>query len=158
MTQNNRLKVYNGGRESDSSSVRYSSPTDGALRDLARLLQDGLRSPLINHSLRVAVKQPSTLLSFVCRIASIVADERPNSKPMLYHLARPSHTALWTEAKSDTVKTSLTYIHVHRESIQTMQYSCQSPCMCSISMTLCYHHEATSQEIKFYCQQEGDGK
>ena len=87
-----------------SCSARCPSPTERAFRDLARLIQDGWRSPLLNHSLRVSVKHSSVWLLFVFLMASNVPAMSPNCKPVLYHLARPSHTASRTEAKSFSVR------------------------------------------------------
>ena len=95
--------------ELGSCSARYPSPTEGALRALARLLQEGWRSPLLIHSLRVVVKQSPAWLLFVCLMASNVPAMSPNCKPMLYHLAHPSHTASRTEAKSFSVRISISY-------------------------------------------------
>ena len=96
----------------DSSSASCTSPTGSVLRALARLFKDGLRSELLNHSFRVCVKQLSVSLWLVCRMASRVPGVRPSCNPILYHLDRPSHTALWIDTKSTTVsrqKVSSTY-------------------------------------------------
>ena len=49
-------------------------------------------------------------------IESSVPGFRPNPKPRLYHLARPSHISVWTEAKSSTVRSSLSYNIIMRYS------------------------------------------
>ena len=45
------------GSRFGSCSARCPRPTGDALRDLARVLQDGLSSGLCSHSLSIAVKQ-----------------------------------------------------------------------------------------------------
>ena len=98
----------------DSCSARFPSPTGDALRDLARPFQDGWSSGRFNHSFRIEVKHLSGSHWLASLIASSVPGERPNSNPRLYHLARPSHTAPWTLAKSSTVRVEpcfLTYVN-----------------------------------------------
>ena len=85
-------------------SASCASPTVRDLRASARLLKVGLSLEFFNHSFRVSVKQSSTTQWLDFLMASRVPAVRPNSKPVLYHLDRASHTALWTAAKSSTVR------------------------------------------------------
>lgn len=97
-----------------SCSARYPNPTDSALRETASLLQEGWSSLLLNHSLRTVVRQSPASLLFVCLMASSVPAMSPNCKPMLYHLARPFHTAFWTKTKSSSVRIAPCSNKLHR--------------------------------------------
>ena len=99
--------------EFGNCSARFSKPTVLSLRAIARSLHEGWR---LNHSLSVAVKQSSTSWWWVLWMASSVGAFRLSANPMLYHLARPSHTIFLTINKLSTVR-SRTCMYIVQEVI-----------------------------------------